>query len=93
MGQAATTSCADYDSGMTRLEGVRRPGLIARLGYWIARRKVGRVPDHLPILAHHPRLLRAYGHMEMGQEASRTVEPALKLLAQIRIAMRIGCPF
>ena len=78
---------------MARIEAVRTPGLVARLGFWLARRRLGKVPDHMRIKAHHPRLLRAYGHMEMGQDAARTVDPALKLLAQIRTAMRIGCPY
>jgi hypothetical protein len=31
--------------------------------------------------------------MEMGQEAARSVEASLKMLAQIKVAMLVGCPF
>ena len=30
---------------------------------------------------------------DRGQEAARTLEPALKTLAQIKVAMHVGCPF
>jgi hypothetical protein len=74
------------------LEGKEAP-LIARVAYWIAKRKVGKIPIPITITAYHPRLLRAYGAMEMGQEAAKTVDFPLKMLAQIKVAMRIGCPF
>jgi len=64
-----------------------------RVAYALARRTVGRVPEPLTILAHHPRLLRGFGHMEMAQKAARSVPAPLKILGQIRVAMRIGCPF
>jgi len=63
------------------------------LGYRFAKRKVGRVPEPLKITAHHPRLFRALAHMELGQEAARLVRAPLKTLAQIKVAMLIGCPF
>ncbi len=59
----------------------------------MARRRMGKVPEHMQIMAHHPRLLRAYGHMELGQDAASRVDATLKLLAQIRVAMRVGCPY
>jgi hypothetical protein len=80
---------------MARIEGVepRSAGLIVRLAYWLTRRKVGRVILPVKITAHHPRLLRAMGAMEMGQEAARSVEAPLKMLTQVKVAMQIGCPF
>jgi hypothetical protein len=80
---------------MARVEGVdaRGAGLITRLAYWMTRRKVGRVVLPVQITAHHPRLLRAMGAMEMGQDAARSVEAALKMLAQLKVAMLVGCPF
>ena len=80
---------------MARIQGLeaKEAGIIARIGYWIAKRKVGKVPIPITITAHHPRLLRAYGAMEMGQEAAKSVDFPLKMLAQIKVAMRIGCPF
>lgn len=78
---------------MARLDGPEKKSPFVRLAYWMARRKVGRVPAPVRITAHHPRLLRAYAAMEMGQEAARTVPKPLKTLAQVLVAMRVGCPF
>ncbi|PYT26996.1 MAG: hypothetical protein DMG57_19695 [Acidobacteria bacterium] len=68
-------------------------GWFVRLVYWFTKRKLGRVVMPVKITAHHPRLLRAYGEMETGQAAARSVEPALKSLAEIKAATMIGCPF
>jgi len=80
---------------MARISGVEAKdgGLFVRLAYFMTRRKVGRVVTPITIVAHHPRLLRALAHMELGQEAARTVSPQLKALAQVKVAMLIGCPF
>ena len=59
----------------------------------MTKRKVGRVVTPIKIVAHHPRLLRALAHMELGQDAARTVSPQLKALAQVKVATLIGCPF
>jgi hypothetical protein len=45
------------------------------------------------ITAHHPRLLKAYGQMEMGQGATASVPAPLKALAGIKAATLVGCPF
>jgi hypothetical protein len=47
----------------------------------------------IQITAHHPRLLWAYGQMEMGQEAAHSVPIVLKNLAEVKTALLIGCPF
>jgi hypothetical protein len=80
---------------MARIAGVEpgAAGLVARLAYWLTKRKVGRVVLPVKITAHHPRLLRAMGAMEMGQEAARSVAAPLKMLAQVKVAMLVGCPF
>jgi hypothetical protein len=59
----------------------------------MVKRRFGRVIQPIRITAHHPRLLKAMGQMEMGQEAARTVDAALKALVDIKTAMLIGCPF
>ena len=65
----------------------------------MTRRKIGklsgrqRLIEPVKITAHHPRLLRAYGQMEMGQEAAHAVPAHLKALADIKAATLIGCPF
>ncbi|MCG8408519.1 MAG: hypothetical protein MI923_25235 [Phycisphaerales bacterium] len=80
---------------MARIQGVekKKAGFLVRLAYFMTRRKVGRVVTPVKIYAHHPRLLRAYAHMEMGQEAAQSIEPQLKTLASVEVARRIGCPF
>ena len=80
---------------MARMDGVepKKGGLLVRLAYFMTRRRLGRVIMPIRITAHHPRLLRAMAHMEMGQEAARTIDPQLKTLAQVKVAMLIGCPF
>ena len=84
----------------------RMPGVTAdqaplglRLVYAYVKRKLARiagrslVPEPVQVTAHHPRLLRATAHMELGQEAARSVPARLKLLAAVQAARRIGCPF
>lgn len=80
---------------MARINGVesRDASLLTRFIYWMTKRKVGRVILPVKITAHHPRLLRAMGQMEMGQDAARSLPFTLKLLAQLKVAQLIGCPF
>ena len=80
---------------MARIPGVESKGAgpLVRLAYWFTERKVGRVIMPIKIHAHHPRLLRGVGAMEMAQQAAKRIDPALEELLSIRIATRIGCPF
>ena len=80
---------------MARIEGIEasNAGLFVRIVYWFTKRKLGRVVTPVKITAHHRRLLRAMGAMEMGQDAARSVELTLKLLAEVKVAMLVGCPF
>jgi hypothetical protein len=86
---------------MARMKGVEphEAGWFTRLVYWLARRKVGqltglsRLVTPIKIMGHHPRLLRALGAMEMGQEAARSVPAALKCLASGKVAQLVGCPY
>lgn len=86
---------------MPRIQGVEphEAGLFTRIVYWFVRRKIGsltgarRLVEPIKITAHHPRLLRAMGQMEMGQDAATSVDARLKTLASIKAAMLIGCPY
>jgi 4-carboxymuconolactone decarboxylase len=80
---------------MSRVHGVsdRRAGLLARFAFFMSRRKLGRVITPLRVIAHHNRLLCGYLHMELAQQASRSLPPALKALVDVEVARRIGCPF
>jgi hypothetical protein len=74
-------------------------GWLTRVVFWMVRRKVGQltgrahVVEPVRITAHHPRLLMAYGQMEMGQEAAHSVPAATKTLAGVKVASLVGCPY
>ena len=80
---------------MARIPGVepKEAGLFTRIAYFMTKRRLGRVIMPIKIKAHHPRLLRALAHMELGQEAAKAVPAQLKALAQVKVAMMVGCPF
>jgi len=78
---------------MARIEGTTKPTLFGRIVFWFAKRKVGRVPLPVRIHALHPRLFSGYARMELAQEKAKRVPFAVKALASVRVAMRIGCPF
>ena len=79
---------------MARIEGLQRGGgLLARLAFWLTRRKVGRVVTPVRLHALHSAVLFGYGQMELAQEKSKRVPADLKALGQVRVALRVGCPF
>lgn len=80
---------------MARIDGVpaRRAGIMQRLGFWYARRRVGKVPEPMTVKAHHPWIFRGYGAYEFALERSRHVEEKLKALASLKAAALVGCPF
>lgn len=86
---------------MSHMQGVEpaQAGWFTRLIYWFVRRKFGkltgrdRLIEPVKITAHHPRLLKAMGQMESGLEGARTVPMELKLLASLKAATLVGCPF
>lgn len=80
---------------MARIEGIENPGasLFTRLVYFMTKRRLGRVITPIKIKAHHPRLLRAMVHMELGQQSAGSVPLHLKAIADIKVAMMVGCPF
>lgn len=80
---------------MARLNGVQdnEAGLFVRLAFGYIRRKYGLVMQSARIAALNPRLLKAVSAMERGQQALRSIDPALVALAEIKVATLIGCPF
>ena len=68
-------------------------GLFTRIIYSMVKRKLGRVVMPVKIVAHHRKLLWGYGQMEQSLLSSNLVDAALKDLAQLRVAMLVGCPF
>ncbi len=80
---------------MARIEGIpeSKASLTTRFAYWMARRRVGKVPEPITLVAHHRRLFRGYAFFELALDKSRLVDTRLKMLAQIKAAALIGCPF
>jgi hypothetical protein len=77
----------------------REAGWFMRFVYWLSRRKLRSlspdppVPSSLRVMAHHPGVTLTYGSFETGLERWRRVPERLKVLASIRAATLIGCPF
>ena len=80
---------------MSRIAGVpeERAGLMARLLYRVSRKRLGKVPEPITVVAHHPQLAKGYGMFEWAMGRSRLVSLKLKELAQLKAATLIGCPF
>jgi hypothetical protein len=80
---------------MARIEGVpaRRAGLFQRFAYWMARRRVGKVPEPMTVMAHNPWIFRGYGLFEVALEKARRADARLKALASLKAAVLVGCPF
>ncbi len=80
---------------MSRLPQLRqaRPGLFARIVYFVARKKLGRVPEPVKVLHRNTALLAGVGALETAFDKSTRVSGRIKALAQVRVAMMVGCPF
>lgn len=80
---------------MGRIGGVpeRKAGLFARVVYGMARRRLGKVPEPMTAVAHHPRFFKGYVAFEWALDRSRLVERRLKALAQVKVATLVGCLF
>ncbi|HYL35034.1 MAG TPA: hypothetical protein VEV17_03875 [Bryobacteraceae bacterium] len=71
----------------------REAGLRTRFIYWLIKRRLGRVPLGTRIRARDPKLLELAGRMDLHVASAGVVSPQLKELAQIKVAMLVGCPF
>ena len=86
---------------MPRIEGVdpNKAGLFNRFVFWIVKRKIRKltgqsvVIEPIKALAHHTRILMAFGQMDSGIEKSKAVPDRYKQLAMLRVARLIECPF
>ncbi len=69
-------------------------GLLTRAVFRGAKaRAAGRVPEPLRIMAHSPAVMWSAGLFELGIARAKSVPPALKGLAQIKVASLVGCHF
>lgn len=78
---------------MARIQGVQKGGLLARLTFFISRLKYGKVVTPLRLHARSTPVLWGMGQMQAGELLAGALSRELKLLAQLRVAWRVGCPF
>jgi hypothetical protein len=78
---------------MSRMEMPERPGLVARFVLWLARRRLGKQPTSLAIVAHHPQIFQGVSGYEWQLSRSRRVPAKLKALAGLKAAALVGCPY
>jgi alkylhydroperoxidase family enzyme len=80
---------------MPRIDGVpaAKAGIFTKLMYIFVRRRLGRVPEPVRVMAHHRGLLTGYAAFELALDRARRVPARLKDLASLRAATLIGCPF
>jgi hypothetical protein len=71
----------------------REAGLRTRFIYWLVKRRLGRISPAARIRARDPKLLEIAGRMDMHTAAASIVPANLKELAQIKVAVMVGCPF
>jgi hypothetical protein len=80
---------------MARISGVPEETAPAdvRVVYESTRRKYGAVPIPVTIAAHHPDVFRAYTSFEGAFARASRVDGRLTILAGVKAAALIGCPF
>ena len=70
-----------------------RRGLVVRIIHFLTRRKVGKVPTLMQVMAHQPALLMGYARLELAHMKMTRVPASLKALASIRTSTLLGCPY
>jgi hypothetical protein len=80
---------------VVRSEGVHdnEAGLLTRIIFWLTKRRIGRVPLGMRVRARDPKLFRNVVRMDLYAVSQRAIRPRLKELAQLKVAMMVGCPF
>ena len=71
----------------------RGAGVFVRLVYWLVRRRLGRVPLPLAVMAHNRRVLASVGLFEATMAGARAADARLSELAVLKTAMEVGCRF
>ena len=71
----------------------RDASLRTRIIYWLVKRKLGKIPLGVRIRARDPKLLELSGRMDMRIAKPESVPAVLTELAQIKVAVMVGCPF
>jgi hypothetical protein len=84
-----------YPEVMDRVRGVAESDAnwIVKQVYRALKKRIGRVPRSKTLAAHHTPTLLASTWMDAVCASARTIPPALKELAQLKVAALVGCPF
>ena len=61
--------------------------------FWLTKRRIGRVPLGLRVRARDPKLFRQIVRMDLYAVSQGAIPVRLKELAQLKVAMMVGCPF
>lgn len=80
---------------MNRSAGVqdKDASLRTRIIFWFAKQRMGSVRVGTRIRAFDPKYLNASVRMDMYAASRGVVPMTLKELAQLKVAMMVGCPF
>ena len=79
---------------MARIPGVpeHRAGFGTRLLLRAIRKRAGKLVETWPIVAHVPGILKGWTLQEWFLDRAREVEPKLRKLAELKVAVLVGCP-
>jgi hypothetical protein len=85
----------DKENAVVRSQGVQdnEAGLLTRIIFWLAKRRLGRVPLGLRVRALDSKLFRHIVRMDLYAASQGAIPMRLKELAQLKVAMMVGCPF
>lgn len=86
-----TTTTTTTNSSRTRIEPTELTGLFGTVVKAAARRMVGRVPDSMGVLAHHPAVMRASMGIGRKIDALDELDADLASYASMATAATIGC--
>jgi hypothetical protein len=80
---------------VVRSQGVQdnEAGLLTRIIFWLTKRRLGRVPLGMRVRARDPKLFRNVVRMDLYAVSQGAIPVRLKELAQLKVAMMVGCPF
>src|SRR5919112_1121908 len=93
IGTAAPDDETGEEHEMSRIHGVpeRKTNVLGRFAYRFSRRRFGDVPETVRATAHHRNVLLGTGAMELAFDRSNLVDGRLKKLAEIKVALVVGC--
>jgi len=79
---------------MARMDGLapERRGLWARYLFNSVKKRVGKLSDTWPILAHSTNVLTGWALLELFGERAKGIDARLRKLAELKVAVMIGCP-